>query len=214
MKKRIKEFYLSVGLLSGFILWTIAVCFFDVQPIGPQGSSVGFAGMNQYFHNLLGVHFDLYMITDWLGLVPLCVCVGFGILGLMQWIVRKKFMEVDRDLLALGGFYIATMAVYVLFEIFVVNYRPVLLEGILEPSFPSSTTMLTLCVMPTAIMQFKARIKNRILKQWVVGLTSLFIIFMVIGRLVSGVHWITDIIGGILLSAGLVTMYDSVSGWR
>lgn len=214
MKKRKKEFYLSVGLLSGFILLTIAVRFFDVQPIGPQGSSVGFAELNQYFHNLLGVHFVLYMITDWLGLVPLCVCVGFGILGLRQWIVKKKFMEVDRDLLALGGFYIATMAVYVLFEIFVVNYRPVLLEGILEPSFPSSTTMLTLCVMPTAIMQFNARIKNRILKQWVVGLTSLFIIFMVIGRLVSGVHWITDIIGGILLSAGLVTMYDSVSGLR
>lgn len=214
MKKRMKEFYLSVGLLSGFILWTIAVRFFDVQPIGPQGSSVGFAELNQYFHNLLGVHFVLYMITDWLGLVPLCVCMGFGILGLRQWIVKKKLMEVDRDLLALGGFYIATMAVYVLFEIFVVNYRPVLLEGILEPSFPSSTTMLTLCVMPTAIMQFNARIKNRILKQWVVGLTSLFIIFMVIGRLVSGVHWITDIIGGILLSAGLVTMYDSVSGWR
>lgn len=214
MKKRMKEFYLSVGLLSGFILWTIAVRFFDVQPIGPQGSSVGFAELNQYFHNLLGVHFVLYMITDWLGLVPLCVCMGFGILGLRQWIVKKKFMEVDRDLLALGGFYIATMVVYVLFEIFVVNYRPVLLEGILEPSFPSSTTMLTLCVMPTAIMQFNARIKNRILKQWVVGLTSLFIIFMVIGRLVSGVHWITDIIGGILLSAGLVTMYDSVSGWR
>jgi undecaprenyl-diphosphatase len=214
MKKRMKEFYLSVGLLAGFILWTIAVCFFDVQPIGPQGSSVGFAELNQYVHNLLGVHFDLYVITDWLGLVPLCVCVGFGILGLRQWIGRKKFAEVDRDLLVLGGFYIATMAVYVLFEIFVVNYRPVLIDGILEASFPSSTTMLTLCVMPTAIMQFNARIKNRILKQWVVRLTILFIFFMVIGRLVSGVHWITDIIGGILLSAGLVTMYDSVSGLR
>lgn len=214
MKKRMKEFYLSVGLLIGFILWTIAVCFFDVQPIGPQGSSVGFAQLNQYVHNLLGVHFDLYMITDWLGLVPLCVCVGFGILGLRQWIIRKKFAEVDRELLALGGFYIITIAVYVLFEIFVVNYRPVLIDGILEASFPSSTTMLTLCVMPSAIMQFNARIKNRILKQWGVGLTILFIIFMVIGRLVSGVHWITDIIGGILLSAGLVTMYDSVSGLR
>ena len=210
MKKRMKEFYLSVGLLIGFILWTIAVCFFDVQPIGPQGSSVGFAGMNQYFHNLLGVHFVLYMITDWLGLVPLCVCMGFGILGLRQWIVKKKFMEVDRDLLALGGFYIATMAVYVLFEIFVVNYRPVLLEGILEPSFPSSTTMLTLCVMPTAIMQFNARIKNDVLKQCVASAITAFIVFMVIGSLISGVHWFTDIIGGALLSTGLVLMYRAV----
>lgn len=108
-----------------------------------------------------GVHFELYNITDWLGLVPLFVCMGFGILGLVQWIKRKSICKVDHDILILGGFYIITIAAYLLFESVVINYRPVLIGGILEASYPSSTTMLVMCVMPTAIMQLKSRIKNK-----------------------------------------------------
>ena len=52
-----------------------------------------------------------------------------------------------------------------------------------------------------------SRIKNTALKKTMSFLITAFIVFMVIGRLVSGVHWFTDIIGGALLSAGLVTMY-------
>ena len=103
------------------------------------------------------------------------------------------------------------MAAYVLFEVFVINYRPVLINGCLEASYPSSTTMLALCVMPTTLMQLNPRIKSQTLKRWVgFGITA-FILFMVIGRLLSGVHWFTDIIGGALLSAGLVMLYYSIT---
>ena len=138
--------------------------------------------------------------------------MGFALLGLIQWIKRKNILKVDYNILILGGFYIVVMAVYVLFEMLVVNYRPVLICGILEASYPSSTTMLVMCVMPTAIMQFNARIKNGILKRWVSSAITVFIAFMVIGRLVSGVHWFTDIVGGALLSAGLVMLYCSACG--
>ena len=37
---------------------------------------------------------------------------------------------------------------------------------------------------------------------------------MVIGRLISGVHWLTDIIGGVLLSAGIVMMYYTVTSLK
>ena len=153
---------------------------------------------------------SLYTITDWLGLVPFCFITGFGILGLCQWIKRKSFLEVDYSILALGGFYIIVMVLYIFFEIFVINYRPILINGILEASYPSSTTMLVMCVMPTAIMQFNARIKNDVLKRYLTSAITAFIIFMVIGRLISGVHWITDIIGGALLSTGLVLMYRAI----
>ena len=152
----------------------------------------------------------LYTITDWLGLVPLGFIMGFALLGLIQWIKRKHLLKVDYNILILGGFYIIVMAVYVLFEMFVVNYRPVLIGGILEASYPSSTTMLVMCVMPTAIMQFNSRIKNNILKRCVASAIIAFIVFMVIGRLISGVHWFTDIVGGALLSAGLVLMYRAI----
>mgnify|MGYP003301942898 CR=1 FL=1 len=145
-----------------------------------------------------------------LGLVPIGVAFSFAILGLVQWIKRRKFARVDKSLFVLGGFYIAIMAVYFLFETVVINYRPVLIGGCLEVSYPSSTTLLVMCVMPTAMMQFKARIKNKMFRLCVLLIIALFIAFMVMGRLFSGVHWITDIIGGALVSAGLVMMYAYV----
>ena len=210
MKKR--NFCIALGLLAAFALWTIAIRFIDVQPIGPQGSTVGFATLNSIIHTRTGVHMQLYTITDWLGLVPVAFGFGFAMLGLAQWIKRKSLLKVDRSILILGGFYIATMAAYLVFESFVINYRPVLIAGNLEASYPSSTTLLVLCVMPTAMMQLRGRINNRVLRGGVSIAIASFIVFMVAGRLVSGVHWLTDIIGGILLSAGLVTMYDSLIG--
>ena len=198
-------------LLTAFVLWTVAICFVDVRAIGPQSSSVGFAGINGFVHNLTGVHWGLYNITDWLGLVPIFVCMGFGILGLVQWIKRKSIRKVDYDIFVLGGFYIVTIAAYLFFESVVINYRPELINGYLEASYPSSTTLLVMCVMPTAVMQFNSRIKNKVLRNIIAVAIIAFIAFMVIGRLVSGVHWFTDIVGGALLSAGLVTMYYSVS---
>jgi undecaprenyl-diphosphatase len=209
-KENQRNFCIAICMLFAFVMWTVAIRFIDVQAIGPQESSVGFATINQFVHNLTGVHMSLYTITDWLGLVPLMFVMGFGTLGLIQWIKRKHLLKVDYSILVLGGFYILVMVAYVLFEVFVINYRPVLIDGYLEASYPSSTTMLVMCVMPTAIMQFDTRIKNDVLKRCVTYAITAFIVFMVIGRLVSGVHWFTDIIGGALLSTGLVLMYRAI----
>ena len=86
------------GLLAAFLLWTAAVCLVDVQAIGPKGSEVGFAGLNGWFHALTGVHMTLYIITDWMGLIPLAVAMGFGLLGLVQWIKRKRLRKVDGSI--------------------------------------------------------------------------------------------------------------------
>ena len=210
MKRIRKNFIASLCLLTAFVLWTAAIVLVDVRTIGPQGSSVGFAGINNFVHNLTGVNFDLYNITDWLGLVPILVCMGFGALGLVQWIKRKSIRKVDFSILVLGGFYIITIAAFLVFEHFIVNYRPVLINGCLEASYPSSTTLLVTCVMPTAAMQFNNRINNKVLRNIVSVTIIAFITFMVFGRLVSGVHWFTDIVGGALLSAGLVLMYRAI----
>lgn len=212
MKKRNqRNFGITMGLLVAFVLWTIAISKLDVQAIGPQGTSVGFATFNGFFHNLTGVHMSIYTITDWLGLVPFAFVLGFAILGLIQLIQRRSLLKVDYSILVLGGFYIIVMAAYVFFEIVVINYRPVLIEGYLEASYPSSTTMLVMCVMPTAIMQLNSRTRNQGLQKGIDCLIIAFTVFMVGGRLISGVHWFTDIVGGALLSAGLVMLYVSVN---
>ena len=85
-KKNKKTLVWGAGLLAIFVLWTVLVCLVDVQAVGPEGSSVGFATLNSFVHDLTGVNFSLYIITDWLGLVPFGVAFGFAILGLVQWI--------------------------------------------------------------------------------------------------------------------------------
>ena len=210
-KENKKKLILSGCFLAAFCLWTVLIRLVDVAPAGPLGSSVGFSHLNLAFHNLTGVHWALYDWTDRLSLIPLLTVSGFGLLGLCQWVKQKKLRNVDRSILALGGFYLLTGAAFVLFEIFPINYRPVLIQGELEASYPSSTTLLVLCVMPTAMMQLRRRVPQPGLRRWVMLLMGLFTGFMVAGRLISGVHWLTDIIGGILLSTGLVLLYSAAA---
>lgn len=210
MRLHRKNLRIAISMLALFTLWTAAIRCIDVKAIGPRGSTVGFAAVNAFVHRLTGVHMSLYRITDWLSLVPLGFVMGFAMLGLLQWIRRKHLFRVDGSILALGGFYAVVLAVYVFFEAVVVNYRPVLINGILEASYPSSTTILVMCVMPTAIAQVNLRIKKHVLRRCVTIIITAFIVLMVIGRLISGVHWFTDIIGGALLSTGLVMLYHSI----
>ena len=205
-KNRI-NFIIAGGLLTAFVLWTVAIRFIDVKVIGPQGSRVGFATVNEWFHHLTGVHMQIYTLTDWLGLVPVGVMLAFALLGLVQWVRRKSLFKVDTDILLLGLFYLLVLGAYMLFERVVINYRPLLINDFLEASYPSSTTLLVLCVMPTAMMELHMRIRHHMLRRWGIGFMGVFTLFMVLGRLLSGVHWVTDIIGGVLLSGGLVMGY-------
>ena len=206
MKRKI-SFCIAIGSLFAFVLWTMLLCFVDVQAIGPQNSKVGFASVNGFFHALTGVNMRLYVITDWLGLVPIFIALAFAVLGLVQWIRRKSIAKVDYNLFVLGAFYIVLFLVYLLFEYMVINFRPTLIDGYLEVSYPSSTTMLVLCIMPTAIFQLNQRLKQSVFKTALLWLMVAFTLFMVIGRLLSGVHWLSDIIGGTLISTALVSAY-------
>lgn len=208
MKKRNNiTLWMALGMLAAFVLWTGLISTIDVQPVGPNGSEVGFAAANVWFHDTTGVHMGLYNLTDWLGLVPVAFGLGFALLGLVQMIARKGLAKVDRSILVLGGYYLVVFGAYLLFEEVVINYRPILIEGVLEASYPSSTTLLALCIMPTAKMQLDGRIKNDTVRKLVGLVIVVFTVFMVVGRLVSGVHWLTDIAGGVLLGAGLVLLY-------
>ena len=202
-----KGFIRSGILLLAFVLWTILIQTVDVQPVGVNGTNVGFAAVNTWFHRLTGVHMSVYTVTDWLGLVPIAVCIGFGVLGLMQWIRRKSICKVDRDILLLGGYYILVILGYLIFEMIPINYRPILIDGAMEASYPSSTTLLVLSVMPTLLFQVNRRAESQTVRRITAAFVVLFSAFMVTGRLTAGVHWVTDIAGSVLLSAGLYCLY-------
>lgn len=205
-----KQFVVGVIFMIVFGIWTWLIQKVDVRPVGQKGTDVGFAVFNCWFHKAIGVHMGLYTITDWLGLIPVFICILFGGIGLGQWIKRKSLFRVDLDLICLGIYYVIVILGYLIFEMYPINYRPILIEGILEASYPSSTTLLVLSVMPTLILQMKRRIENVKIKKVICILAAGFSIFMVIGRLVAGVHWFTDIMGAVFLSTGLFYLYKAI----
>ena len=211
MKKNGKiTLFSGVIFNSLFIVWTFLITTVDVKSVGVNGTDIGFATINTWFHNLIGVNMTLYTITDWLGLVPVFICMIFGVVGLIQLIKRKGLLKVDFDIVVLGVYYVFVVFAYLLFEMLPINYRPILINGFMEASYPSSTTLLVLSVMPTLVFQVQRRTKNEKIKLIINIVTVVFSLFMVIGRLVSGVHWVTDIIGSCLLSAGLFYIYKSI----
>ena len=208
--KRIGQFFQGSLFLLSFVIWTVLILSIDVQSVGVCGTEIGFATFNVWFHKLTGVHMWIYTVTDWLGLVPVFVCVVFGVIGFVQLIKRKSLMRVDCDIILLGVYYVLVILGYLIFEMIPVNYRPILIEGRMEASYPSSTTLLVLSVMPTLVFQVKRRVKNERVKKVIMILTMAFSVFMVVGRLIAGVHWFTDIVGSVLLSAGLFFIYKAL----
>ena len=128
----------------------------------------------------------------------------------MQLLKRRSLFKVDCDIIILGIYYIVVIFGYLIFEMIPINYRPILIEGIMEASYPSSTTLLVLGVMPTLVEQMERRCEKAILKRSVKIMSVCFSAFMVLGRLISGVHWFTDIVGSVMLSSGLFFVYKAV----
>ena len=198
----------GISLLTAFLLWTLLITRVDVQAVGPNGTAVDFAAFNLWFHSLTEVHLTLYTITDWLGLVPIVVCLCFAALGAVQLVKRRSLFRVDRDIILLGIYYILVILCYLFFEMVPINYRPILINGVLEASYPSSTTLLVLSVMPTLKFQIDRRIEKTFVRKATTVFVIAFSMFMVSGRLIAGVHWATDIIGAVLLSFGLFRLYQ------
>ena len=208
MKRNEKTHLLAgIGFLIAFLLWTVLIRCIDVQAAGPGGTNVGFAAFNLGFHKLTGVHMTVYTFTDWLGLVPIAVCLGFGVVGVFQLIRRRSLLRVDPDIILLGLYYVLVILAYLVFEMVPINYRPILINGALEASYPSSTTLLVLSVMPTLKFQIDRRAEKPLIRKVTDIFAIMFSAFMVIGRLIAGVHWATDIIGAVFLSMGLFLLY-------
>ena len=208
-KKEKKSLLIGSIFLAMFTVWTVLIQTVDVQPFGQNGTSIGFAAFNCWFHHFTGVNMAIYTITDWMGLVPVVICLSFAGIGLVQLIKRRSLFKVDTDIMILGVYFVIVFLAYAIFEIIPINYRPILIEGKMEASYPSTTTLLVLSVMPALIEQIQRRLSGITAKRIIKIVAIAFSAFMVIGRLVSGVHWFTDIVGGVLLSAGLFKLYKA-----
>lgn len=208
MKK--KNIIISSCLVVFSILFTILVKNVDVSSIGPNGSTVGFSCINKFFHDLIGVNLLFYKLTDILGYVAILLAIGYAIVGLLQLIKRKSILKIDKQIIVTGIFYVIIVCIYIFFEKVIINYRPTLIDDILEASYPSSHTLLSLCICGSTILlnkRFYSKIK---IAHYEIVLAYVLMVLILFGRIVSGVHWFTDIMGGVIISITLLYIYNSV----
>lgn len=201
----------GVGLLLTVILIAL-IRFVDVAPIGAQGTSIGLSHLNQFVFDFFGVNMLWYNITDWLGIAAVLTAFLFAIIGLVQLIKRRSLLKVDREILALGVLYLVVIGLYIIFETVIINYRPIIMPDNTRPeaSFPSSHTMLVCVIMGSAAMLINRYIKNKTLCRALRAMCFVIIIVTVVGRSIAGVHWFTDIFGGVLISVTLLSLYKEV----
>lgn len=209
-KKKRQNFVMTGVFMLLFVVFTILTKMVDVQPIGPENSNVGFAAINRFVHEATGVNMIWYQITEWFGVLAILTAFFFAAVGLIQLVQGKSLRKVDESIIALGIFYILTAVIYVFFEKCIVNYRPILMDGILEASYPSSHTMMVTSLLGAAIIESGVLIKNKRLHAIIKIVLIVIIIVTVVGRLISGVHWFTDIVGGIFISSALLMGFYSV----
>ena len=207
----IKKHLLLTGiLLFLFLVFTLTVLLADVQPVGPLGSDVGFSAVNVMFFELFGTNRTLEFIADLLGIFVIVVGCGFAVFGLYQWITRKSLFKVDPELFACGACYILLGVLYVFFEKVALNYRPILEDGELAASYPSSHTLLILTVMGSAVLMANRYLTSRpALRYSAIALAAAVALAAFFCRMFAGIHWYTDIIGGLLLAATLISALDT-----
>ncbi len=197
-------------LAAAFALLAALLLTIDVQPIAADGTNVGLASFNASIHAATGESDLFYKLSDVLVLFPLASMLIFGFLGLRQVIARRSAALVDDDLLALGALYVVMLLLYLLFNHVSLNNRPVFEDGICEPSFPSSHTLLAVTALGAAAAQAKMRLEGG-KRVGAICLCVAVMIVLVAARLLSGVHWATDIAGGVLLGAALVSFYAAAA---
>ena len=192
------------------LIATVLVATVDVQPVGVEGTDLGFASINTGFFGKFGENHTFYTISKLAGLLCFAAAGGFGVFFLVQLFQRKSLKKVDPNLTVLMLLYLMTMIIYALFEIIEINYRPVIRDKGLEASYPSTHAMIAYVVMVSAVDQWNIYIKNEKLLTAVTALSFLLLVLVIVSRMLSGVHWITDIIGGVLFGDMLIAWYRAV----
>ena len=206
--KNKKNILICVLLVLISIIYTLLVKYVDTSTIGPNGSVVGFSSLNSFVFNLTGNNMTLYKITEILGIIPILIALMYAVIGLIQ-VIDRKSLKVDKELIALGILYIIVILIYVFFEKCIINYRPVFIDGILEASYSSSHTLLSICICGSALLINKYLFNNKKIYKYINIISIISMVLIVLGRLLSGVHWASDIIGSIIISITLLKILET-----
>ncbi len=211
MNSTLKKYTQPIVLLAVTVLFSILTYVVDRKPIGYDGTSIGFASINGLFAKNFGYNAGMDLASDLAMYLSFVVVLVFAVIGAVQLIREKSLSKVDKVILGLGIIYAIVAVLYVAFDKIPINYRPILQPGEteIETSFPSTHTLVICTVMGSALVASKRLLKNEKIMRVVKILAKAVMIIGVCARLFAGVHWLTDIVAGILFSVTLVSLYTA-----
>lgn len=68
--------------------------------------------------------------------------------------------------------------------------------------------MASICIMAMALIEFHVYLRKQ--RGWLLAADTAAVLILaltVVGRMLSGVHWFTDIVAGVILSAALTALF-------
>lgn len=196
-----------IGLsFLGLFLLLIILLQFDKNIITISGKEVGLSHINDLIDYKSNKKLDI--ISDILLYTSFIVAIAGVVIGLYQLITRKSLFKVDSFIIIFGIFLVAAVILWILFDYVIkINYRPLNPN---EGSFPSTHVLLTVFLTNVGGLMLAKYCKNTtlIIVAYVVSL--LFIILVVLFRILSGMHYITDVFGGLFLGFSLSYLFNGI----
>ncbi len=209
-KRSLIYIIIACVLLLTFCALTVTLTCVDVRPAGESQAEVGFSTVNEWVWNAIGQSKVALTVSELCGLVLIAATGAFGVTGLVQIIRRKGILRADKELYFMAVADVLLASAYLFFEVVVINYRPVLEDGALAASYPSSHTMLAVAVAGMGMVYLQSCAKKGALTYTLYGLLNVLSVVTVACRVLGGVHWLTDIVGGVLLGSAMTFAYGAV----
>ena len=199
------------------VIMVIALKFESGVPIGDLGS-INLRALNNGFRGLFGYeqggYFrSLYLITEGLGVVSILACLFWTGMGIKDLIKYRDINDVDKSIFATWLLYVLALIVWRVTLKISVSYAPVSVhpKSALVVSFPCGNTFLIIISMCSSIYLIGYFLEEK--KKLVLALRVACIAILALGiifRTVSGVNWLTDILGAIGFAVPAVVLYSFI----
>ena len=205
MQQPKRWWWVAVACTVIFILFTIMVTALDGQTV--DGHRLGLATMNGWWRDLVGVNAAWRVVSDVVAVGTVFGAVGLLIVQIVAVVRGRGLRPVVRDWWGVDLVLISLGICYGLFQIVVINYRPLLMHGVAEASYPSSHVLLFATVWPLLILTLWRMTKRRWVRVTVMVVGMMVMLAGIVARALSGYHWLSDLVGGVLLGVTLVAWY-------
>lgn len=215
MSETKKGLCITIVSLVLFNILMILLCFVNVKEVEPFGK-IGLYGFNNTYRHDYNKTLDI--ISDVLLYLSIAAFVA-AVVYFAYGLIKNKFKKVDYRLLVYFIITVCVVITYLIFDHVVkLNNRPNIIDGELEGSFPSThVLMATYLLLPLTTLFFKEG-REKDTKKIDLDTIVTTIAFVIIGamfvlRLWSGMHWMTDCIGGVLLGVFYFGFYYFITSF-